>query len=215
MILQLSLNILTGILAYLIGSIQFGLIFGKLIRGIDIREHGSGSTGATNVGRTLGVKIATGVALIDIGKGFLIVYLFVYLLKFSDAEIPSYSMILIGSMVIIGHCWPVYYRFKGGKGVLTSLGVYLLVNPLACLIALTSFIIIATISKYVSLGSLVGGSLALIYVIISFFTSIGSSSFADILFTLFIFCVIFYRHKENIQRLIKGKENKIGNDKKP
>ena len=215
MILHLSLNIFTGILAYLLGSIQFGLISGKLIKGIDIREHGSGSTGATNVGRTLGVKIATGVAIIDIAKGFLIVFLFANLLKFFDAEISSYSIIIIGSMAILGHCWPVYYKFKGGKGVLTSLGVYLLVSPIACLIALTTFIIIATISKYVSLGSLMGASVALIYVVVSFFSSIGNSSLTDILFTLFIFCVIFYRHKENIQRLIKGEENKIENKKKP
>ena len=215
MILHLSLNIFTGILAYLLGSIQFGLISGKLIKGIDIREHGSGSTGATNVGRTLGVKIATGVAIIDIAKGFLIVFLFANLLKFFDAEISSNSIIIIGSMAILGHCWPVYYKFKGGKGVLTSLGVYLLVSPIACLIALTTFIIIATISKYVSLGSLMGASVALIYVVVSFFTSIGNSSLTDILFTLFIFCVIFYRHKENIQRLIKGEENKIENKKKP
>ena len=92
MILHLSLNIFTGILAYLLGSIQFGLISGKLIKGIDIREHGSGSTGATNVGRTLGVKIATGVAIIDIAKGFLIVFLFANLLEFFEAEIPSYSI---------------------------------------------------------------------------------------------------------------------------
>ena len=88
-------------------------------------------------------------------------------------------------------------------------------SPIACLIALTTFIIIATISKYVSLGSLMGASVALIYVVVSFFTSIGNSSLTDILFTLFIFCVIFYRHKENIQRLIKGEENKIENKKKP
>ena len=214
MTFQLIIHILFGTIAYLIGSIQFGIISGKLIQGIDIREHGSKSTGATNVGRTLGVKIATVVALLDIGKGFLIVFFLTNILKFLNYENP-FSIIIFGSLVILGHCWPIFYKFKGGKGVLTSLGVYFLVNPLLCMIALFTFIIILTISKYVSLGSIIGATVALIYVIISVLSSFGNSTSTDLLFTLFIFCVIFYRHKENIQRLLKGEENKIGNNIKP
>ena len=214
MIFQLIIHILFGVIAYLIGSVQFGIISGKLIQGIDIREHGSKSTGATNVGRTLGVKIATVVALLDIGKGFLIVFFLTNILKFLNYENP-FSIIIFGSLVILGHCWPIFYNFKGGKGVLTSLGVYFLVNPLLCMIALITFIIILTISKYVSLGSIIGATVALIYVIISVLSSFGNSTSTDLLFTLFIFCVIFYRHKENIQRLLKGEENKIGNNIKP
>ena len=214
MIFQLIIHILFGVIAYLIGSVQFGIISGKLIQGIDIREHGSKSTGATNVGRTLGVKIATIVALLDIGKGFLIVFSLTNILKFLNYENP-FSIIIFGSLVILGHCWPIFYNFKGGKGVLTSLGVYFLVNPLLCMIALITFIIILTISKYVSLGSIIGATVALIYVIISVLSSFGNSTSTDLLFTLFIFCVIFYRHKENIQRLLKGEENKIGNNIKP
>jgi glycerol-3-phosphate acyltransferase PlsY len=214
MIFQLIIHILFGVIAYLIGSVQFGIISGKLIQGIDIREHGSKSTGATNVGRTLGVKIATVVALLDIGKGFLIVFFLTNILKFLNYENP-FSIIIFGSLVILGHCWPIFYKFKGGKGVLTSLGVYFLVNPLLCMIALFTFIIILTISKYVSLGSIIGATVALIYVVVSVLSSFGNSTSTDLLFTLFIFCVIFYRHKENIQRLLKGEENKIGNNIKP
>ena len=214
MIFQLIIHIIFGIIAYLIGSVQFGIISGKLIQGIDIREHGSKSTGATNVGRTLGVKIATVVALLDIGKGFLIVLSLTNILKFFNYE-NSFSIIIFGTLVILGHCWPIFYKFKGGKGVLTSLGVYFLVNPLLSMIALITFIIILTISKYVSLGSMIGATVALIYVMISVLSSFGNSTSTDLLFTLFIFCVIFYRHKENIQRLLKGKESKIGNKIKP
>ena len=214
MIFQLIIHILFGVIAYLIGSVQFGIISGKLIQGIDIREHGSKSTGATNVGRTLGVKIATVVALLDIGKGFLIVFSLTNILKFLNYENP-FSIIIFGSLVILGHCWPIFYKFRGGKGVLTSLGVYFLVNPLLCMIALITFIIILTISKYVSLGSIIGATVALIYVVVSVLSSFGNSTSTDLLFTLFIFCVIFYRHKENIQRLLKGEENKIGNNLKP
>ena len=214
MIFQLIIHILFGAIAYLVGSVQFGIISGKLIQGIDIREHGSKSTGATNVGRTLGVKIATIVALLDIGKGFLIVFSLTNILKFLNYENP-FSIIIFGSLVILGHCWPIFYNFKGGKGVLTSLGVYFLVNPLLCMIALFTFIIILTISKYVSLGSIIGATVALIYVVVSVLSSFGNSTSTDLLFTLFIFCVIFYRHKENIQRLLKGEENKIGNNIKP
>ena len=214
MTFQLIIHILFGTIAYLIGSIQFGIISGKLIQGIDIREHGSKSTGATNVGRTLGVKIATVVALLDIGKGFLIVLSLTNILKFFNYE-NSFSIIIFGTLVILGHCWPIFYKFKGGKGVLTSLGVYFLVNPLLSMITLITFIIILTISKYVSLGSIIGATVALIYVVISVLSSFGNSTSTDLLFTLFIFCVIFYRHKENIQRLLKGKESKIGNKIKP
>ena len=214
MIFQLIIHILFGVIAYLIGSVQFGIISGKLIKGIDIREHGSKSSGATNVGRTLGVKIATVVALLDIGKGFLIVLSLTNIIKFFNYE-NSFSIIIFGSLVILGHCWPIFYKFKGGKGVLTSLGVYFLINPLLSMIALITFIIILTISKYVSLGSIIGATVALVYVVISVLSSFGNSTLTDLLFTLFIFCVIFYRHKENIQRLLKGEENKIGNNIKP
>ena len=214
MIFQLIIHILFGTIAYLIGSVQFGIISGKLIQGIDIREHGSKSTGATNVGRTLGVKIATVVALLDIGKGFLIVLSLTNIIKFFNYE-NSFSIIIFGSLVILGHCWPIFYKFKGGKGVLTSLGVYFLINPLLSMIALITFIIVLTISKYVSLGSIIGATVALVYVVISVLSSFGNSTLTDLLFTLFIFCVIFYRHKENIQRLLKGKESKIGNKIKP
>ena len=214
MIFQLIIHILFGTIAYLIGSVQFGIISGKLIKGIDIREHGSKSSGATNVGRTLGVKIATVVALLDIGKGFLIVLSLTNIIKFFNYE-NSFSIIIFGSLVILGHCWPIFYKFKGGKGVLTSLGVYFLINPLLSMIALITFIIVLTISKYVSLGSIIGATVALIYVVISVLSSFGNSTSTDLLFTLFIFCVIFYRHKENIQRLLKGEENKIGNNIKP
>ena len=214
MIFQLIIHILFGTIAYLIGSVQFGIISGKLIKGIDIREHGSKSSGATNVGRTLGVKIATVVALLDIGKGFLIVLSLTNIIKFFNYE-NSFSIIIFGSLVILGHCWPIFYKFKGGKGVLTSLGVYFLINPLLSMIALITFIIILTISKYVSLGSIIGATVALVYVVISVLSSFGNSTLTDLLFTLFIFCVIFYRHKENIQRLLKGEENKIGNNIKP
>jgi len=90
-------------------------------------------------------------------------------------------------LVILGHCWPIFYKFKGGKGVLTSLGVYFLVNPLLCMIALFTFIIILTISKYVSLGSIIGATVALIYVVVSVLSSFGNSTSTDLLFTLFIF----------------------------
>ena len=112
MIFQLIIHILFGVIAYLIGSVQFGIISGKLIQGIDIREHGSKSTGATNVGRTLGVKIATVVALLDIGKGFLIVLSLTNILNFFNYE-NSFSIIIFGTLVILGHCWPIFYKFKG------------------------------------------------------------------------------------------------------
>ena len=213
MIDQIIIHICFGIIAYLIGSIQFGIISGKLSKGIDIRQYGSGGTGATNIGRIIGLKVATAVALLDIGKGFFVVLLLTEILKYFEI-ISSYSITTIGAILILGHCWPIYYKFKGGKGVLTSLGIFFLVDYQVTILALAVFVLTLIIFRYVSLGSLTGVTITLLYVIFSISTSFGNAEMPDLLFTLFIFCVIFYRHKENIHRLRQGNENKIGKSDK-
>ena len=108
-------------------------------------------------------------------------------------------------MAILGHCWPVYYKFKGGKGVLTSLGVYLLVSPIACLIALTTFIIIATISKYVSLGAICA---AFIYPFLTIYVFKAETP-SLIFFSIVISSLVILTHKKNIERLLKNEESKM------
>ena len=188
--------ILWIVIAYVIGSIPVGIILAK-IRGADPRKVGSGNIGATNVmraaGKTLGILTLIG----DILKGFIPTTLALY------SEQPAFVIAAIGFATFIGHLFPLFLKFKGGKGVATAAGVYLAVSPLAILINVVIFIFVLLKWRYVSLGSLVGTGLmplALLalnkpheYVYLSWVVGI----------------LIFVKHKDNIRRLLEGKENKM------
>lgn len=182
--------------AYLIGSIPVGLFLSK-IHGKDPRKTGSGNIGATNVMRTAG-KTAGIITLIgDVAKGFLPVILASY---YSS----SYFLVaLTGLSAFLGHLYPVYLRFRGGKGVATALGVYLAVSPMAILIDILIFIAVLFKWRYVSLGSLVG---AFMMPVILFFLRAPNLYIAlSILISIFI----LLKHKDNITRLARGEENKF------
>ncbi|MDQ7193492.1 glycerol-3-phosphate 1-O-acyltransferase PlsY, partial [Staphylococcus felis] len=136
------------IISYLIGSIPSGVLIGKIFFNIDIREHGSGNTGATNSFRVLGKPAGFVVTFLDIFKGFIVVFLPMLF------HIEMHGL-LIGIFAIIGHVYPIYLKFKGGKAVATSAGVLLGVNPLLFLILITIFFVILYLSKYVSLSSII------------------------------------------------------------
>lgn len=187
------------ILAYLLGSIPFALIIGKVGYNIDIREHGSGNLGATNAFRILGIKAGIIVTLADILKGTLATLLPLIAGYFYDVDV---SRLVIGLFAVLGHTYPIFAKFKGGKAVATSGGIILGLNPLLFLIMLLTFFITLFISKYVSLASMLTG---VISTVISFF-------FGDyLLFALILVLTIFviYRHKENIKRIINKTEPKI------
>lgn len=187
------------ILAYLLGSIPFALVVGKLGYNIDIREHGSGNLGATNAFRILGVKAGIIVTLADILKGTLATLLPVLASFFIDINVEP---LIIGIFAVIGHTYPIFAKFKGGKAVATSGGLILGLNPLLFLIILLTFFIALYITKYVSLSSMVTGILS---TIIAFL-------FKDyILFGLILVLTIFIiiRHRENIKRIRKNEEPKI------
>lgn len=187
------------ILAYLLGSIPFALIIGKVGYNIDIREHGSGNLGATNAFRILGIKAGIIVTLADILKGTLATLLPLIAGYFYDVDV---SRLVIGLFAVLGHTYPIFAKFKGGKAVATSGGIILGLNPLLFLIMLLTFFITLFISKYVSLASMLTG---VISTVISF-------CFGDyLLFALILVLTIFviYRHKENIKRIINKTEPKI------
>jgi len=187
------------ILTYLIGSISFGIIVTKLKKGIDIRHYGSGNTGFTNVLRVVGKGPSIIVLIGDALKGSMGVILGYYL---GDA---SYSFAVLGGLsTMIGHTYPIYFAFKGGKGVATGLGVVLTLAPDVTLIALIIFITTVLISRYVSLGSLVG---AMSVPIFSYFLE---KPFPVIIFGFLGALLVAYNHKSNIIRLCQGRENKIG-----
>lgn len=200
------------LLAYLIGSIPFGFLLGKA-KGIDIRQHGSKNIGATNVGRVLGRKYAIITYIFDTIKGAIIVLLFRF--EIIPNEYMLLHPLIYGLFAAIGHTFPIYLSFKGGKAVATSGGAILGFCPWLLFVGLLVFFITTYISKYVSLGSIVAATTLFIITIILYF--IGHDPFFtnyqyDIyfpVFTFILYAIILIRHKANINRLIHKDESKV------
>lgn len=184
--------------AYLMGSIPTAVIYGRLVHGVDVRKHGSGNAGATNSLRVLGKKAGLTVLVIDMIKGIIPILLTRHFFS-TDAE----TLILVGFAAVIGHLLPIFARFKGGKGIATSFGIILALQPVAALVCLLVFIAVVYFSKYVSLGSLAGSLSFLVY---SFIAMPDQRLFQLMCFVLFL--VLVYTHRENIKRLLNGTENK-------
>ena len=187
--------------AYLLGSIPSALIVGKIARGIDIREHGSGNLGATNVGRILGKKAGLIVTILDVTKGAAAVLLPV--LFQTDAINPLF----LGIAAVIGHMYPVFAGFRGGKAVATSAGIILAYAPLAFLILAIAFFSTLKITKYVSLSVIISVTIGVIYSIIDTLWISGNWHLLVLLTILEIF--ILYRHRTNITRIKEGTEPKV------
>jgi glycerol-3-phosphate acyltransferase PlsY len=191
--------ILAALISYLIGAVPFGLFFGRIFSNIDVRSVGSGNIGATNVLRAAGKKAAAMTLLADCLKGLLPVVAVNYI--FHDDAITG----LTGAASILGHNYPIYLAFKGGKGVATSFGVVLAVAPWIGVTCLITWLVAARIWRYSSLSALISFAL---FPIITF--SAHSESRPIGLLSLFVFGMIYYRHRENIKRLLMGTEPKIG-----
>ena len=191
------------ILGYIIGSIPFGLILTKTFIKTDLRTIGSGNIGATNVLRTGNKKLALATLLLDSSKGALLIILaHLYTLQFG-----SIAVMLVGLGAVLGHCFPIWLKFKGGKGVATALGVLLAAVPYAGLAACATWLITAKITKISSLSALIA---VLIAPIVTFFVYGVSPAGICAMITL----LVWIRHKDNIKRLLKGEEPKIGSKKK-
>src|SRR5690625_3022362 len=187
------------IIAYILGSIPFALIVGKIGYKVDVREHGSGNLGATNAFRVLGTKAGIIVVLADILKGTIATLIPLFVGIFYDVEV---SRLVIGVFAVIGHTYPVFAKFKGGKAVATSGGIILGVHPLLFIAILVTFILTLYLFKYVSLASMVTGIVA---TIISLFLN-------DLLLFIMILSLtlfVLYRHKDNIKRIRDKTEPKI------
>lgn len=195
--------IISAVIGYLFGSLSFALIIGKLFYKKDVREYGSKSAGATNVLRVLGKKAAAAVVIGDVFKAVIAYLIAIPLGNFSGmGELCS---IISGVFAVLGHNYPLYFNFKGGKGVLTSIAFSFMIDWRAALITLIFALLIMTFTKYVSLGSILG--CALNAVIIAFFVP---GEYVKIISIVFLASLAIYKHKENIKRLIKGEERKLG-----
>ncbi len=200
--------ILIGVIAYLLGSISFSIIFSKKMAGIDVREKGSKNAGTTNVLRTVGKKAAILTLICDILKGVLAVII-AYVVGLIITDINRALLIQIaGICVVIGHSFPIFFKFKGGKGVATSLGVLLTINWQIGLICLVFALIIMIFTKMVSLGSVLA---AILFPVLTIFINqnylVSNANY--IIFGILLAAFVIFLHRENIQRILEGKENKL------
>ena len=199
------LNIVLGVItAYLIGSFPTSYLIGKL-KGVDIRRSGSGNIGATNVLRVVGKLPAFIALVIDIAKGVVAVTIIATLSYNPEAPIDSSIFrALLGLAVIVGHNWSIFLKFKGGKGVATSCGVFMVLLPKEMVVAAIVFLLAILLTKYVSVGSLLLG------LTVPVCAALRGESIELVILAITVCIILSYRHKTNIKRLLIGAENKIG-----
>lgn len=198
-------------IAYLVGAIPFSVLIGKLFYGKDVRKFGSGNAGATNTFRVLGNRAGTIVLLMDIAKGMFAVSLSYYFgnISMSDEKFILYQLSL-GLTAALGHIYPIYLWFKGGKGVATLFGVVIAVFPMTALVCMAVFFGVFFFTRYVSLSSIAASiafAIRVLFVLKYYSIMIN-------VFSLLIPVLIIYTHRENIRRLLKGEENKFSFKKK-
>jgi glycerol-3-phosphate acyltransferase PlsY len=204
--MNIPLVLLTGLLAYLLGSIPSAVWIGKSIHNIDVREHGSGNAGTTNVIRVLGWKTGIPVLIIDIIKGWVAAMLPVFFhLAGNGSALLVNLQIGAGVIAIVGHIFPVFAGFRGGKGVATIFGVLLAVHFLLTLCALGVFLVVLLITGIVSVSSMVAGLSFPIFLFLLFETP----SLLFKVFSVFVAIALIATHRKNIGRLLKGEEKKL------
>lgn len=203
---------LVAVISYLIGSVNFSILISKAISGKDIRESGSGNAGATNMLRTHGKKMGVLTLLLDVLKGIIAIIIAMIVDKNIGANTGILSYIA-GVCVILGHNFPLYFGFKGGKGVATSLGVVLMLDWKVGLIVAVCAIAIMAVTRYVSLGSILGGAA---YIVVEIVKAIVTKNYnvIQLVCVVIIGGLLIARHHANIKRLLSGTENKLSFGKK-
>jgi glycerol-3-phosphate acyltransferase PlsY len=204
------------LLAFLLGGIPFGYVIGRLVLRDDIRRHGSGNIGATNVWRVLGWKCGVSVLLLDALKGLLPTALSEIVVRAAGHTPPEWLMVAAGLSAIAGHMFPVWLRFHGGKGVATALGVVLVISPKASGFSLAAFLVVMLASRMVSLSSIVA---ALAYAGAHLWLQ-GDAAWTTrglpaTVFALVVPALIIWRHRGNIRRILNGTESRFGRSAKP
>lgn len=196
------------ITAYLLGSIPSAIWYGEAYFGIDVRKFGSGNAGATNTFRVLGKRAGTIVLLIDVLKGWTatkLASILFFLEVIEPAQVPTFKLIL-GFSAVLGHLYPVFVRFKGGKGVATSLGMILAIDPLVASVCIVIFVLVLLVSNYVSLSSIIAAFAFPMILVLGIF---GQASTLLIVFGFLLFAVVVITHQKNIVRLFNGSESRV------
>ena len=209
-------------ISYILGSIPSAIWVGKSLKGVDVREHGSGNAGTTNTFRVLGVKYGITVFAMDFMKGFIPSFwlsavafsLFSGPLAPPNWDVEAFLKIFCGVIAVVGHMFPIFANFKGGKGVATACGMLFGIEPVSIAISFAVFGLIVVATKYVSLGSVVSTFLYPINLIVLKFGFGWDIDGSILVFGILVASGIIYKHKANIQRLLSGTENRIGGSKK-
>jgi len=199
--------ILVIIIGYILGSLPFSFWLGKM-KGVDIRRVGSGNVGATNLARSVGAGWGTIAFILDLGKGLLAVVLAGYIFSLFEDNLTSSAMLKIigGIMSICGHNWSMWIKFKGGKGVATSAGVFLGLAPIPLVLSLAVWLVVFAFFRYVSLASIISMISLPIWMLVGIG---GKVALPIIVFSCIVTVLIIIRHRSNIRRLIQGRENRF------
>ena len=205
----MALWIIMGIIAYLIGSINFSVILSKKIAGFDVREKGSGNAGSTNMLRSVGKGAAALTLICDVLKGVIAIVIAIILGNIFQVEDKALLVQTAGVAVVLGHTFPIFFGFKGGKGVATSLGILLMTNWQIGLICLVFALVLMILTRMVSLGSCMAAVLFPILTLFireNYIVSEGSSYF---IYSVILALIVLYNHRSNIKRILNGTENKL------
>ena len=205
---NIEIYIFIAITSYLIGAIPYGLIVGFISRGIDIRNHGSGSTGATNVLRILGLRLASIVVILDVSKAIIVIFIASFFLN-GEPLIKAIGAIF----VILGHIWPITAKLRGGKGVLTGIVGLIILSPLSGVPSFILAILTISVFKIVSLGSIVGTMASVIAILVLYLFG-QEKNIEYVAYVIIGSIIILFKHTDNIKRLISNTEPKIGNSAK-
>lgn len=200
-------SVIMAVIAYLIGSINFSVILSKKMAGFDVREKGSGNAGTTNMLRSVGKKAAAITLICDILKGVIAILIAILMGKFISGANGAVLVQVAGIAVIVGHTFPIFFKFKGGKGVATSLGVLIMSNWQIGLICLVFAIILIALTQMVSVGSIAA---AILYPVLTLFIPqnyIVPGNY--LIYSIILAVIIVFNHRENVKRLLKGTENRI------
>ncbi len=203
------LYIVVALVAYAIGSVNFSIIISKKMAGFDVREKGSGNAGSTNVLRSVGKKAAAITLICDILKGIISIIIAIFIGNIFKAEDIALLVQIAAIMVVLGHTFPIFFGFKGGKGVATSLGILLIINWQIGLICLIFALLLMALTRMVSLGSCAA---AVLYPVLTLFIKenyIVPKGGNYFIFSVILAIIVLFNHRENIKRLLNGTENKI------
>lgn len=204
--------IIIAVIAYLIGSINFSIILSKRMAGFDIREKGSGNAGTTNMLRAVGKKAAVITLICDILKGVVSILIAVLVGKIVKNLDNALLVQLAGIFVIIGHTFPVFFKFKGGKGIATALGVLLMINWQIGLICLIFALVLMALTKMVSVGSIAAAILFPILVAFidqNYIVQTSNSNWSYLVFSIIVALLVIFNHRANVQRILNGTENRL------